>query len=165
MGDDDATVVFGALSVFVTAVILFEYWYVKRKCQDKTIRRADGFFKYVLKGRGRQSWDDIIREITANHAGEIADNGAVDVIAVIMEKYTIHDIEKMNPYAGLYDPMGLPEVNNHHAIEADAAVGIYNNLASQSTDHATDQAKYQALLRVTTEQQQHKKAKKPTYQS
>ncbi len=159
MGDDDATVVFGAMSVFVTVVILFEFWYVQIKVQRKRIRRAQGFFKYVLKGRGRQSWDDIMREITADHAGEIDDNVALEVMASIMDKHTIQDIEKMNPYSGLYDPKAPAAVNNRHATEADAAVGIFDDLQDTSSKHDDEQAEYRALLRVTENERQRKRTK------
>lgn len=152
MGDDDSTVIFGAMTVFVTAVALFEFWYVKIKVQDKRFRRAEGFFKYVLRERGRMSWDDIMRKVTADHAGEIDDNVVLEVIASLMKKYSIHDIEKMNPQSGTYDAKAPTSLNNRHATESDESAGINDDLEDDSARRDEEQAEYRALVRVLDEQ-------------
>lgn len=132
MANDEATVIFGVLSVVETVVLLFIVWYIGIKTLRKRINRADAFYKVVVKTHGRQSFDQIMRTYNGNHEGAIDDNATLDLIA---KKHGAEPLEKFE------------QTNKHYGSYSADATELVNDARRRKYFHETDNVSEEELDR------------------
>jgi hypothetical protein len=112
MANDEATTIFGALSIVETVILLFIVWYVGIKTLRKRINRADAFYKAVIKTHGRQSFDQIMRMYNANHEGAVDDNATLDLMVKKYHDTPLKEFEDTNKHYGSYSASAGDIVND-----------------------------------------------------
>lgn len=148
MGNDEATVIFGVLSLVETVAILYVVWILGIKTLRKRINRADAFYKAVVKSHGLQSFDQIMRTHNGNYAGAVDDNMTLDLMVKKYHDTPLKTLEDTNSHYGSYslDATELQNRDNRFAYYRDTGKLSDDEIERRELAHKT--ARLAALQRV-----------------